>query len=230
MSFRDGLNQFKSKYLTASETIDEKLVAARAEVAALEQSLREKSIDAVLAGDDAALADLQKKLRDARDKIEVLEGAATENQRQERARLSKAASAAEKARLRALRAHVATLSQHAREYEQAIAGAADAWAAMLSTSRKIVAAASAATERDLNDILRPDRLAARCRLEMARHARHPGSGGTNGTPQNLPGAEWDGHGSLLKWQQNPTQVAPLSQVLADVVLGAIADPDKKEPV
>jgi len=227
LAFKDSLNQFKSKYLAASETIEQRLETARNEIAAVEQDLREKSIDALLAGDDAALAALQVRLRDARERVELLENAATENERVERIRLAKAQTAAERARRNALKQHVSALSTAALEFERAAAAMASSWGDMLSTSRKILAASNANTERDFQNLLSPKMLKDKAVLELSRvGARNPGEAGP-GTPDlSMPGSAWQGHGSLLRWQQNPRQAAPLHENLCGPVLQVLSD---KEP-
>jgi hypothetical protein len=140
MALKDLARKFVSQQAADLETIGAKLDTARGALDALEQEHREKSLDFALSEDSAPLVAIESKLADARRRVETYELAEAEAQKRENARLAEAASAAEKARVRAVQQHVGALVQAAAEFTTHTEGQVAALSAMRKNADKIAAA------------------------------------------------------------------------------------------
>jgi hypothetical protein len=100
---------FKARTTVDLATVTEPLIEAQSHLAALDAEFAERAVDFAVSGDGAALTSIQNRLREAKERIELLSIAETEARRRESVRLAAARDAAEASRLAAIRTHTATM-------------------------------------------------------------------------------------------------------------------------
>jgi len=121
------MGMFRSKEQDTAEAVRAKLDAAEQEVVAAEANLRAVSLTAAIGGDEEAGHNASDRLRRARDKAELLHHALASAEQAERDRQAAVASTAEKARIRALRQHLAAMQKAADEFAQKTHEQHEAW-------------------------------------------------------------------------------------------------------
>lgn len=170
---------FKSREAQDIDAVRLKLESARAELDAQTQYLAEVALEAAMAeGDTPAVTKAQAKVRQLRDRIELLEAAITEAERLERSRLARARAEADATRLRALRQHIASATKAAREYEIAVANGIRAWGRLCDAceSHNALLSLGEAQHKAAIHKIRPLALAQIAKADHAAGNRHaPGT-------------------------------------------------------
>jgi hypothetical protein len=100
---------FKARTAVDLATVSERLAEAESTLAALEKEFAERAVDYAVSDDASALENIQDRLRQARERCELLSIAQAEAHRREQKRLAAAKDAAEASRLAAIRSHTATM-------------------------------------------------------------------------------------------------------------------------
>jgi hypothetical protein len=128
---------FKARTAVDLATVTERLIEAQGNLAALDAEFAERAVDFAVSGDGAALTNIQDRLRQARERCELLAIAEGEARRRESVRLAAAREAAEASRLAAIKSHTSTMLKACKEFSENYARAVSAYADMCRALNKV---------------------------------------------------------------------------------------------
>jgi hypothetical protein len=128
---------FKARTAVELATVSERLAEAESTLAALEKEFAERAVDYAVSDDASALANIQDRLRQARERCELLSIAQAEAHRREQKRLAAAKDAAEASRLAAIRSHTATMLKACKGFTENYARAAAEYRDMCRALNKV---------------------------------------------------------------------------------------------